>query len=233
MQARNVGSAKHVPPKSQLHEWIAPLCDQESTTVAASIQERLTDTESPELLALAERLTEFTPYSIEYSDGDAYVFCTRFDARGRLRNDVADNFFLCQPLAEEELESQIAFYDDAIQPLMKSFRSKYAGAGESTTHSGHFLRNDTPASDYDSDTEWRFGKWKDARVLYNAANGDLVMIDRHGATAWHVMETNENIPLTATFPDFLKHYTAFLGSDVFDSWSSRKFLEKPQLRIHR
>jgi hypothetical protein len=234
MQARKVGSAKHVPPKSQLHEWIASLCERESTNVAAAIQLRLTDTDSPELLLLAKRLAEFTPYSIEYSENNAYVFCSRLDAHGRLQNDVVENYYLSQPIDAAVLRKRVAFYDEKIRALLKSFWSKYAGAGEEMAgFAGQFLLEDAECKDYDLEAEERFGKWHAAHVLYNARNNDLVLINPQGATAWFVMETNEVVPLAATFPEFLKHYTAFLGSDVFDSWSSRKFLEKPQLRIHR
>lgn len=227
--------AKNLPTKAELHPWIAVLWDREPSQAMQTLQQRLTDTESPELLALAERLEEFTPYSIECADGIAYLFCSRLDSRGRLKGDVVDNFYISQPPTPTELEERVAFYDKALQPLMKSFWSKYAGAGEemSGEYAGQFLLHDAAAKDYDSDTEARFGKWKNSKVLYHARNGDLVLIDSSGATAWHVMETNENLPLTATFPEFLVHYAAFLGSDVFDSWASRDFLSKPQLRIHR
>ena len=73
------------------------------------------------------------------------------------------------------------------------------GCGEEMEgHSGQFASDDYDADDVAD----KLGEWVNSKLLYSARNGDSVFVDRSGATAWHVLETNEIVPLFNTFPEF-------------------------------
>jgi hypothetical protein len=133
-----------------------------------------------------------------------------------------------QPLSAPELAARLRYFDDSFRPTFRKFLEKYAGCGEEMDPvAGQFVyRDELSAHELAYDKPEKLGFWKDARVLYWASSGDLVLIHRTGATAWHVMETNAVVPLFDTFPQFVSHYAKFRRtSNVFDSWSSRDLLQ--------
>ena len=139
-----------------------------------------------------------------------------------------DAVYIAQPLATETLNSKVIFFDNKVRPLLNAFLSRFAGSGEEMQGTaGHFTFSVWPkASEYGSRDENSFDDWKHARLFYAATNGDSVFIKPDGSTAWHVLETDEFIPIAGTFDKFIDIYADFRGShDVFDSWAYREYRE--------
>ncbi|MFN0020827.1 MAG: hypothetical protein ACKVP0_21415 [Pirellulaceae bacterium] len=213
--------------RSQLHPWIAGLMDKDVADVAAAIESRLQENSSPEMMPLIELAADFAPCRIECSNEYGYILCVRRASRGRPTGDVTDQLYYAQPLAEVEIVRRVDYFDESLRPLIREFLSKFSGCGEEKEgFAGQFvLAHDASAAEIAHYEPKKLGDWKDSRLLYAARNGDSVFINKHGETAWHVLETNEVVPLFDSFPEFIRHYASFRAtSEVFDSWASRDFL---------
>jgi len=220
---------RNVPAdSSDIHPWIADLLQKDASAVAAAVNERLSDSATPATACMVDRIRDFIPCRIEFSKGVGYLLCLKRSVGGHPSGDVTDQLYLAQPLPDDVLEARIQYYDESARKLMREFLSKYAGYGEEMEgeFAGQFVwAHDEVACDVAYDEPERLGEWKETRILYWARNGDLALINPHGATAWHVMETNEVVPLFDSFSDFVQQYADFRGtSEVFDSWSSRESL---------
>ncbi len=109
---------------------------------------------------------------------------------------------------------------------MAEFWKRFAGAGEDLAgFAGQFAYDFWPTGEaFGFAGDSSLGDWKDARLLYHSRNGDAVLIQPNGATAWRVVETQETIPIASTFEEFVALYAEFRGThEVFDSWAYREF----------
>lgn len=171
----------------------------------------------------------FVPRRIEFSDSAGYVLCVKSAPGGRDTGGMSNHLYIAQPLPQEVVAERVRYFNEPLQAMMGDFISRFAGCGEEMEgHAGQFvLFHDAAAKDvvyYEPET---LGDWVDASLLYSASNGDSVLVNRAGGTAWHVMETNEIVPLFDRFAEFVKHYADFRStSGRFDSWASREFLTK-------
>ena len=103
---------------------------------------------------------------------------------------------------------------------------RFAGSGEEMEGmAGQFtFRNWPTASDFGPRNDDSFGDWRDAKLFCAAVNGDSVFIKPDGSTAWHVMETDDMITISATLEQFIATYADFRNTHgVFDSWAYREF----------
>ena len=227
------------PPKSMLsaigvpddpttiHPWIAEMLESDVAGVTSAIQKRMSSDSSKHTVPLSELVADFVPRRIVYSEGIGYVFCVKRLSLGRSTIDVTDQLYIAQPLSEDAIRDRVAFFEEPIRLLMTEFYRKFAGCGEEKEGiAGQFVMSHfAKASDIAYYETEKLGKWKNGRLLYIARNGDSVFIDSSGATAWHVLETNELVPLFRSFPAFIEHYAKFRRSaKVFDSWESRESL---------
>lgn len=214
--------------------WIAGFLGIDVETAKQLIAKRL-QTGEPDLIPLVNRLAEYVPYQVMFSDGIGYVRCVR---RSVIRTDeVFESIYIAQPLPPEKLNKRLGQFEDSVRPLIMEFLSRFAGCGEEMEGemAGQFcLLNAPHASDFNARDDDSYGKWKDGLLLYAAMNGDSVFVDVHGATAWHVIETDEIVPIAEQFGSFLKDHADFRAtSDAFDSWTWREFRagkqEEPKL----
>lgn len=213
-------------PKT-IDPWIAEIINSDGHVVTSAINKRLAEGASEHTAPLRAMLAEFVPRRIEFSRGIGYVLCLKRKSLGRSTIDVTDQIYIAQPLPEDEIRKRCGFFQEAIQPLMGEFLRKFAGCGEQKEGfaSQFVMMNFVKASEIADMDLNNPGKWNNARLIYAALNGDSVFIDQNGSTAWHVLETNEIVPLFETFPEFIKHYANFReSSEVFDSFASREFL---------
>lgn len=213
--------------RTTIHPWIAELLDADVGGVTSALEKRMSVQSVDELQPLNSVLRTFVPCRIEFSRGIGYVLCVKRKAGGRPTDDVTDQLYIAQPLPEDVIQQRVAYFEESTRPLMAEFTRRFAGCGEEMEgHAGQFvMMHDAKASDIAYYEPEELGKWRDARLLYCARNGDSVFINRSGGTAWHVFETNEIVPLFDTFPEFIKHYAEFRKlPEVFDSWASRDLL---------
>jgi hypothetical protein len=207
--------------------WIAEFLGKDTKTAKSLMAERL-QTDVPNLTPLVDRLAEYVPYQVMFSNGIGYVRCVRRGIDGN--GEAFDSILIAQPLSSEDLNKRLEYFDDSMRPLMKEFLSRFAGCGEEMEEemAGQFCFLKAPlASDFNSRDDDSYGDWRNGLRLYAALNGDSVFIDEHGATAWHVIETDEILPIADNFGDFIKAHADFRStSGVFDSWAWREFATK-------
>lgn len=214
--------------RTTIHPWIAGMLDADFAGVTSAINQRMSAKSSVHTAPLIKTLEGFSPSRIEFHSGVGYILCVKRSSNVST-GSIAERIYIAQPLPEEVLHKRVEHYDESVRPLMAEFFTKFAGCGEEKEgESGQFvLMHDAKASDIAHYEPEKLGDWRDARLLYAARNGDSVFINRSGATAWHVLETNQIVTLFDTFPQFIKHYAAFRNSpQVFDSWASREFMSK-------
>lgn len=231
-----------LPPSGKTNDfdaidpWIADFLGKDVKTAQTLMSQRL-HTDEPALVPLVIRLTEYVPYQVMFTGGNGYVRCVRrtVDRDG----EAFENVYVAQPLPADDLKRRVEYFDVSIRPLMMAFLSRFAGCGEEMegAMAGQFCFLNAPrASDLNSRGEDSYGKWRDSVRLYAAVNGDSVFVDEHGATAWHVLETDEIIPIAEAFSEFLKDYADFRATtDEFDSWTWREFCARKRggLRLYR
>lgn len=204
--------------------WIAEFLGKDVKT-AKSLMSRRLQTDDPDLVPLVSRLAEYVPYQVMFTGGIGYVRCVRrsVDHNG----EVFESIYVAQPLPTDDLNKRAEYFDVSIRPLIVDFLSRFAGCGEEMEGemAGQFCFLKAPfASDFNSRSDDSYGAWRDGLLLYAAMNGDSVFVDEHGATAWHVLETDEIVPIAEEFGEFLKDHAEFRATpDAFDSWTWREF----------
>lgn len=123
----------------------------------------------------------------------------------------SDLLMVAQPLPDDVVRQRVSFFDESIRPLMQEFLSKFAGFGEDMeiNFAGQFVLNrwQLAREAFPEEIE-TLKEWADAIVIYAAYDGDSLLINQQGATAWHVSETKQVVPLCVSFPEFVKHYVA-------------------------
>lgn len=177
---------------------------------------------TPVTLGLIKSLDDFIPRRIEYSGDIGYVFCLKRSALQKSMLNVSDSFYLAEPPSPEPLIDEALYFDDVARNSIMEFMSKFAGSGESKAIAGQFVRSLRGVqAEFENEDVESFGRWNNSRILYHAQNGDSVLLNSQGATAWHVFEVGEVFPLFDSFSKFVEHYATFrTTSDVFDSYSS-------------
>ncbi len=215
--------------RTSIHPWIAGLLDANFADVTVAIDQRMSAHPSVHTSPLIKTVEGFSPSRIEFHRGVGYILCVKRTPNGLSTGSIAERIYVAQPLPDEVVRKRVEYYDESVRRLMAEFLTKFAGCGaEMEGESGQFaMMHDAKASDIAHHEPEKLGEWHDARLLYAARNGDSVFINHSGATAWHVLETNEIVTLFDTFPQFIKHYAAFRNSpQVFDSWASREFMAR-------
>ena len=205
--------------------WIAKLLQSDVASAKALLNKRLA-TDNPSIEPLVGQMSEYFPCQVSFSSRIGYLRCLRRYWDMESGQYMYDRIYIAQPQSEELLLSRLDFFDPSVRPLAKSFMQRFAGSGEEMEGmAGQFTYVNWPsASDFGSRNENSFGDWRDARLLYAGMNGDSVFIKPDGSTAWHVMETDDMIPIAATLEQFIAIYSGFRKThDVFDSWAYRKF----------
>lgn len=211
--------------RRQVHRWISRFLEVDVATARRILDERL-DTNANQLKPLVHRMGEFIPCQVHHRSGVGYVRCIRRYYDTDSRTMAYESLYIAEPPPAEALQSVIAFFDEPIRPLARNFIERFAGSGEEMEGmAGHFTFSDWPlASEFNAGTEESFGGWLNAKLLYIALNGDSVFVRMNGSTAWHVLETDEIIPIAQSFAEFITIYADFRGShETFDSWSYRDY----------
>ena len=205
--------------------WIAKLLESDVTSAKAMLNKRLA-TDNASIEPLVGQMSDYFPCQVSFSSGIGYLRCLRRYRDMESGRYLYDRIYIAQPMSEELLQSRLDYFDPSVRPLAKAFMQLFAGSGEEMEGmAGQFTYVNWPsASDFGSRNENSFGDWRDARLLYAGMNGDSVFIKPDGSTAWHVMETDDMIPIAPTLEQFIAIYSDFRKThDVFDSWAYRKF----------
>jgi hypothetical protein len=205
--------------------WIAKLLESDVATATAILTKRLA-TDDASIEPLVGQMLEYVPCQVSFSSGIGYLRCLRRYWDMESGQYLYDRIYIAQPLSEELLQSRLDYFDPSVRPLAKTFMQRFAGSGEEMEGmAGQFTYFIWPsASGFGSRNDDSFGDWRDARLFYAGMNGDSVFIKPDGSTAWHVMETNDIIPIATTLEQFIAIYSDFRKThDVFDSWAYRKF----------
>ncbi len=222
---------KNSPADSSIsHPWIARLLNADASAAATAIRKRIVDASAfDSTTPLANWLADYKPRQIVFNRSIGYVACIKIE-----NDTVVDMIYIPQPLSESKIAERVSYFHNEIRPLMTDFYKRYAGVGQEMEGvSGQFSFNHFPtAEDLAHYEPEKLGDWKTARLFYSAQNGDSVFINQNGATAWHVLETNQLIPLFDDFSGFINHFVGFRTSenDTFDSWSSCEFLKQTKNR---
>lgn len=197
--------------RSKLHPWFASLMNQDAETIAKKIQQRLTTDASTDLAPLIEHTALFVPHRVCCRNEIGYIACVKRESRDKKMLRPSDLLMIAQPLSDEVVRQRCDDFDETIRPLMHEFLSKFAGFGEDMeiNFAGQFVLDKwRHAKEVVTGESSSLAEWADAIVIYSAYDGDSLMINKHGATAWYVAETKQVMPLFDTFPEFIRHYVA-------------------------
>lgn len=206
-----------------VHPWIASLLNKDTDFVTEAIKKRLRRDTIPDNASLVRILDDFIPRRVEWKNGIGYVLCIKRKSLESPTLRSTDMFYLAEPLELEALKKEIAYFDESLREPMIDFMWQFAGGGESNAGgSGQFARSfQTTAEEIACNGIERLGDWKESRVLYHAQNGDSLLINPNGSTAWHIFEMDEVFALFETISGFGKHYLQFRTTDkIFDSYNS-------------
>lgn len=218
---------KNVPTDSStIHPWIFELLNADKEFVTIAIRKRIEGHPLFESTApLSNWIVKYQPRQIVFRGLTGYVGCIKIE------NDaIVDMIYLPQPLSKREIAERVSYFRDDVQPLMTDFFTRFSGIGQEMEGvAGQFsFRHFPSASEFAYYEPERLGEWKSSRLFYSAQNGDSIFVNGHGATAWFVRETSDLIPMFDELAGFINHFVGFrtAGTDIFDSWSSRKFLKQ-------
>ncbi len=215
------------PDVKPIHPWITDLMSKEADDVNDAISQRLSLLPA-ELSVLVDHIKSYTPKSIIWSNRRTgflgYVTLLRKSTRTTSWLKPGEHLLFGQPLDAKIVERLATFYDPSIRSMMQRFWTVCARVGdEMAGSSGNFGGHD-PANIIVQD-ENALGNWRDSRELYSSRDGDSVLINAVGETAWHQHETGSVLPLCQTFPDFIDHWVAMRDAKLdFSSWNSLEFL---------
>jgi hypothetical protein len=204
----------------KLNPWIQSLVGEDTADVWRTIRNRL-PTEFESIQPLVE---SFHPLKIEYEDDDGYVLLMRNTPEFVTTTSY---IYIQEPLSVASLNSMIEYFEMPVRNLIRGFYSLFAGFGTAKRgRVGRFLHAAVFA-------KRRIGptlstEWLDARLLFTADNGDSLLINKQGETAWHVLGEDDVFPLFKDFIDFPRHYITFIANeeDIFDCWSSLSFRDR-------
>ena len=210
--------------------WIHGLLNSDADTVAVAIRDRIVaDSSFDSTSVMASWIAEYQPRQIVFNESTGFVACIKIRD-----NSVVDRIYVPEPLSDSTIVERTSYFHVDIQAEMAEFFKRFAGVGqEMEGDAGQFTLYDFPsAAEIAYYKPKTLGDWKTSRLLYSAQNGDSVFVNATGATAWRVMETNELVPLFDNLSTFISHFVQLRSSrdDIFDSWSSRKFLSKVENR---
>lgn len=214
--------------RALIHPWIAKILSSDLDGARTIIKRRIA-TNNPRLLPLVQHMATFTPRQVIFVHGRGYVQCV---AKAAIPSPEGKGYCWLvygQPPDSAIVEQRVKYFDDSLRSTMREFYHRFAESGDETPRlAGQFVREDfLTVRESGFNSEDSIVGWETSTMLYHSSNGDAVFIKPNGATAWRVLETDQTIPLAATFGEFIEEYVAFRHTDdYFDSWSWRAFRER-------
>ena len=208
------------------------LLERRQADIIPTLRAQWAGIESEPIAALATRLLDLSPAAVIVDPecitrlpkngpkGDP-LFSVAAKAWLELRHESGDfGLFLGEPLARDAVLAALAAAEIAPQSAIAELFATFGELRDSPPRqSGNF---ELPSQDHDYEVDH---DWQSARVIYTARNGDEVLVNALGDTAWGVLETRE-VRKLGRFEDLLRIYLANPMFPVLDSWSSEE-IENP------
>jgi len=198
--------------KESLPTWLAQFVGKSNEQAAEILGQRWSNIQSPVLVELRERLSEFQPRSIMVSDSESYLVI--------LRKSHGDALFLPEPIAND-LATDLANSIVENNQSLREFLQYFAGLRESKPGcAGDFVydKKSIFADRFYADTTDQ-ELWEDSTILYHGCTGDAVLINSDGKLVWNVFSEGKIKPLADSFDDFIRYYVDYRkGNWPLDSY---------------
>lgn len=180
----------------------------------------------PELQLLREKLLGFIPYGLSCSGERVYLRMDHPELPGGVER-IGDCYYLSEPGSNDEMAVILSRFGIGACPGLAEFFVLFRGLRESIDMAGGFeLPSEwrtfgeviEPWKDYIDDLA-AIEAWEGSVKIYHALNGDLVLMNQAGGTAWWRIGGQSIQPIEARFEGFLSYFRRHLDRHwPFDSY---------------
>lgn len=191
---------------------------------ADRLRTRWPKSSNPSVRGLIDFYNGYRPESLVICEDRAWVFCVRPEQQ----TTAADWCLIAEPLEPNVVGERLkkrGFHD----PLLAEFIGAFAGWREDYwPMDGHFI----DAEELDGDFVLKIDDWlrtyegigwyEGSLVLYNARNGDQLLVHPSGRVGWLVGEERRATDYAASFAEFCEKYASYRTSFVPDRDSGKK-----------
>ncbi len=195
--------------RNELPYWFAELIDESPQSGREILKARWAEVELPCNQLLRDRLLEFVPYSLIRFGADCYLrVCLPTADADRTGNC----FFLASPASESATAVRLHSFGLADNAEFAEFLNFFGGLRESMPPlSGSFLHDEDwqTAAEIMYDDCDEFEEWQAGVVIYQASNGDCLVLHPSGRVAWFMHEENRFSDPFSSFGEFLSFFVRY------------------------
>jgi hypothetical protein len=215
-----------VPPAiaSRLDPWLSQFTGLDDSTARSILESSWQSIQEPYLLPLRDFLLRYSPTSILWDQVRGWLVIS--DGPPTEFRGAGDVWFLLPPAKEDVLQRQLEKYGLQTIDGLSTFLRHFNGLREQLPSCAGYLF--TPQNwEHLDQLGWEeyiencedYEGWQHAVMFWHALNGDMVLLNPTGETAWWVMELNKVVPLAPDFASFVRHFVARIKRRCpFDSW---------------
>jgi hypothetical protein len=193
----------------ELPIWLGEFVDSIPESIREVLKDRWADVELPCNKLLRDRLLEFVPYSIVRFMGESYL---RICLPGAELDRSGNSLLLANPASESAIAERLNSIGLADNDEFAEFLQYFGGLRESLPpQAGDFVNEEDwqSASEIMYDDCEDFEEWQSGVCIYQACNGDCLVLHPSGKVAWFMHEENRFSDPYPTFGDFLSFYVRY------------------------
>lgn len=175
----------------------------------------------PELALLRQKLLTYRPVGIITYDLQDYVQLDHPAVIGGSQG-VGDSYHVAPPIPRDEVEADmiaaLVSYGTCgfLTTALIEFYSLFPHLREDFETCGHFIppKGWKSLAEHMEDvfTPAELGDWHEALLIYNARNGDMVVLSPTGGVAWYRLSENEIVPIADSFSGFLHYFIEYMDN---------------------
>lgn len=202
-----------IDPHKRLDPWIINMAQLDEEAAREALRTRWTGITEKGPAALRQSLLQFRPTSIVVLDDVVHL---------KLLGPADGALYLGPTIAEAELQASLDSFGCSDNLSLLEFYRNFHGLRDSEPGlAGEFIS--PPAWNKFEEFGWSLAEedevWSSAVVLFNALNGDLLLLGDEGI-AWGVLARGTARKLGDSFDGFLQTYSEFLRrGEGLDSYS--------------
>ena len=214
-----------VPAGVSSSSWGQALLGKEPEEVRSALEIIWPETSHPEVHRLREKFLNFIPWGLSCSGDAVFLRLDHPDFPGGPQGK-GDCYYFSMPGSTDELAGAFSKFGIGESPGAMEFFRLFRGLRESIDVAGGFeLPSEwrgfgeeiAPWREYIDDLE-AIKPWETSVKIYHALNGDMVLMNGAGCTAWYRFEDQTIQPIAPHFGDFLCYFRKHLDCHwPFDS----------------